>query len=819
MLLRYNMKKTIFTYTTITLIFCLLAVAAKSQTEADFIRAEADSLRVLGYSLRENDWALEESIEVYRRALDKYIQIGARDGQEAILWQIGVSYYYMSKYKEALEHFEQNLQILRDLGDRKNESFTLNYIGLVYKSISDYPKALDYYEKSLNIRRELGDLQGEAMTLSNIGVVYVRLHDFDRALEYYFKSLEIRRQLGDKLGLAQTLNNIGIAYDDLLEYSRAIQYYEQSLAISRELGNKRLEAQVLNNLGVTCYHCKDNLRAIEYYQQGLNIFREINDLKAVGLTFINIGQAYSNLKEFSTAKDYFDKAVESQRAMRDTTSLSNSYDAMGDWYDIQGMDSLAVEHYFKAIDILENIRDRLEVEAHKSSYASGTHDIYERTALALARMGRVEEAFDYVERSRARTFLDLLGGGNVQVGKARHQEFLKQKRTGTETGEYEPDNSDDSSRIKYSARGIILPKDQEEELFEPELTSMVSVSSLKLKEVQDLIDDRSVLIEYFLTGEKTLIWKITRNDFMLFESPVSGDSIEAMVTTFRAAIVSLGDTEFLANRLYLTLIAPFEKSLDSDYLTIVPHGILHYLPFAALEDERGRPLIKKYRINYLPSASVLKYLAPKRRNGGERLLAFGNPANGNPDFPPLPHSENEVRRIGEYFKNNEIYIGAEASESKFKRLAGDFDILHLACHSDLNSAYPMFSGLRLAPGDNEDGELDTHELFTMELGASLVTLSACQTGLGKLTSGDELVGLARAFFYAGTPSLVSSLWMVEDESTEFLMEHFYNYLNKYDKAESLRKAQLDTRKKFRNPRSWASFELIGDPCKLKAPSN
>lgn len=157
-----------------------------------------------------------------------------------------------------------------------------------------------------------------------------------------------------------------------------------------------------------------------------------------------------------------------------------------------------------------------------------------------------------------------------------------------------------------------------------------------------------------------------------------------------------------------------------------------------------------------------------------------------------------------------MLTGAEATEDRFRELAPNYDVLHLACHADLNSAYPLFSALLLAPGQQQDGELDVHEIFTLDLHAYLIVLSGCQTGLGCLTNGDELVGLARAFIYAGTPSILSSLWMVEDESTAYLMQQFYEHLKYTDKAEALRQAQIAAKKKYPDLRSWASFELIGD---------
>jgi len=243
---------------------------------------------------------------------------------------------------------------------------------------------------------------------------------------------------------------------------------------------------------------------------------------------------------------------------------------------------------------------------------------------------------------------------------------------------------------------------------------------------------------------------------------------------------------------------------------VVPHGILHYLPFAALQDHRDRNLLDAYRISYLPSASTLKYLERKRHGRGQSLLALGNPAGGGADYTPLPLAAAEAQQIGTMYTHSRVLTGEQATEEAFKNLAPEYDILHLACHADLNSAYPMYSGLLLAPGGEEDGELHVHEIFNLELNASLIVLSGCQTGLGRLTTGDDLVGLSRAFIYAGTPSVLSSLWMVEDQSTAYLMSRFYQHLRTEDKAEALRLAQQETRAKYPELHAWASFVLIGD---------
>ena len=201
----------------------------------------------------------------------------------------------------------------------------------------------------------------------------------------------------------------------------------------------------------------------------------------------------------------------------------------------------------------------------------------------------------------------------------------------------------------------------------------------------------------------------------------------------------------------------------------------------------------------------MKYLKGKHQQGKQKLLAFGNPRTDK----PLRHSVEEVATISRLFKGSEIYTEDLASEARFKDLAPEYDLIHLACHSELNSSYPMLSGLLLAPGSGEDGKLNAYELFAMHLNADLVVLSGCETGLGQMTNGDELVGLARAFIYAGASANVSSLWKVDDESTCYLMKRFYEYLTDHSEAESLRLAQLDSLKKYKEQRliQFSSEEL------------
>jgi CHAT domain-containing protein len=278
------------------------------------------------------------------------------------------------------------------------------------------------------------------------------------------------------------------------------------------------------------------------------------------------------------------------------------------------------------------------------------------------------------------------------------------------------------------------------------------------------------------------------------------------------------------------LVAPLTEYLPSassgqgttPHLAIVPHDVLHYLPFAALTDGQ-RYLMDDYVLTTLPSASVLPFI---QENTGRALadpLVLGNPVTGDFDatasfaterdgLGSLPFAEKEAEAVAALY-GVEPLLGQDAAEGAVRERGAGAGILHLAAHGHYNPVAPLSSLIALAPDDEYDGWLTVGEVYGLDLSsADLVVLSACQTNLGELSEGDELVGLTRAFIFAGTPSVVASLWSVEDEATALLMERFYTHLRDgMGKAEALRQAQLEVREEHPNPYYWAGFVLSGDP--------
>jgi len=248
-------------------------------------------------------------------------------------------------------------------------------------------------------------------------------------------------------------------------------------------------------------------------------------------------------------------------------------------------------------------------------------------------------------------------------------------------------------------------------------------------------------------------------------------------------------------------------------LFLVPHGVLHYLPFAALARTTGSRtlLVEDYVLQYLPSASMPAAGAGSQ-GADSQLLALA-PARSH-----LAFAAREVQGIQSLFpRRSRALVGSRATEGSFKRLAGDYDILHLATHGFFNKVNPLFSGVQLEPDTQEDGRLEVHEILGLRLRASLVTLSACETALGsgyysEVPAGDEFIGLTRAFLLAGSSSVLATLWEVNDRSTSEFMIGFYGKLRGAEGDLALATVQrrmLASHTRYRHPYYWAPFVLVG----------
>ena len=434
-------------------------------------------------------------------------------------------------------------------------------------------------------------------------------------------------------------------------------------------------------------------------------------------------------------------------------------------------------------------------------------------------MGETETAFETAERSRARNFIDLLGSQKLNLRNSVDQGlYERQIKLRAQIGEHETlvAQAEDKkasdlyktslSRLNDELRDLML----EIQTKNPGLASFVSVDPLRTEEVRKLLEPGVVLLSYYIVPDQILCWVVKKEGVKLFRTRLDRAALGNSILEFRQMIQNLEPTEARSKELFDKIMSAVMPEIEgAKYLGIVPHGFLHYLSFATLYD--GSQYVEdRFPLFYVPSSSVLKYTLGRRTdNKNLRVLAIGNPELNDPALD-LPFAEQEVETIKWNFGDVTILSKEKATESWVEKNIGQFGIIHIASHGEFDPVNPLFSAVKLAKDDKADGNMEAAEVFGLRINADLVLLSACQTGLGKITGGDDVIGLNRAFFYAGTHSIISSLWRVSDISTAVLVKQFYRQYANYNKAESLRKAILHVKNRYPHPGYWGAFILSGD---------
>lgn len=462
----------------------------------------------------------------------------------------------------------------------------------------------------------------------------------------------------------------------------------------------------------------------------------------------------------------------------------------------------AVSLLSKSIEVIEQQRQTIGGDSAKIGFVGDKQGVYADLVKLLIQQEQYREAFEYVERGKARALVDML---------AQRKNFGSTPSTAllTELDHLERQSLILASRnINEATTRKATIGNIKDQLLEasPELASLVSVSAIKTADIQRNLSKEEVALEYYGEGDDLYAFVLTNTSVKAIK--LDGSSLSNDVASLRQELQNYQSTDYKTSTkdMYNRIIKPVAHLLTGKKLTIIPHGPLHYLPFAALNDGKSY-MVDKFVMRFLPSASVMTFLN-KKTNPTQDLLAFGNPDLNDPELD-LPGAEEETKVINSGWKGSKVLLRKYASEANFKKFAPSFKYLHLASHGEFNPDEPLQSRMLLAPGDGEDGNLTVDELYTLRLNADMVTLSACETGLGAVDNGDDVIGLTRGFLYAGAKSIVASLWPVSDEATAYLMKRFYKNLKTMKRDRALRNALVVTKSKYPHPIFWSAFQMTG----------
>lgn len=811
-----------------------------------------------------------EAAAIYAIARTVAEQIGDKLGTAVALHSAAVAQTMQGDYGSALPGFKTSLAIKETLGDKAQIASTLNNIGNVYLLEGNYGLAMQYFPKSLALREELADKPAIAGSFNNIGNLYRFQGDYALALEYYQKSLALKEALGDKAAIAGTLANIGSIYSEQGDYDHAMKLYQRGLALQEGRGSKSEIAITLDNIGDTYKARGDYVEAMNYYRRSLNLREEIGSRYGIAEALNNIGFISAKQGDYQKSLELAERAtlVAREGGIRELLWQARTVAAQAQL--AFGKPEQARQALDEAISIIEAIRaDVAGGEQQQQSFFEDKLLPYHLMVDLLIKQNKLGEALAYSERAKARVLLDVLHSGRVNVTKAMSASERKQEQNlktalfslnALITRETSRPESDPTHLLDLNANLQRARADRE--AFQtvlyaahPELKAQRGeVQPLALEEMANLLPDtKSALLEYVVTKERTFLFTITKSaisrqpllNLRVYPLTITQADLARLAENFRRQLAA-HDLDFhqAAARLYDLLLRPARAELQGkNYVVIVPDQVLWQLPFQALQPAPDRYVLEDYAVSYSPSLSVLREMNQLRRKSGSppvgspNLLALGNP-NVRQEvverlkttrrlemLDPLPEAETEVKALGRLYgaSQSKIYVGREASESRLKADAANYQILHLAAHAVFNDASPMYSHILLAqtPGDSrEDGLLEAWEMMDLDLTAEMVVLSACETARGRVGAGEGLIGMTWALFVAGCPTTVVSQWKVDSASTTVLMLEFHCNLkraitNEHPgvlKAEALRQAELKLLRsnEFRHPLYWAGFVLIGD---------
>lgn len=787
-------------------------------TATDFVakRVQALTCNLLG----DVEWELGNSGKAgsyYQQALNLAEETADVDTIAKAMQGLGVYYWDLADMEKGLSYCQQAVEILSGHEDRwRTMNKALTSLGVIYGEMGQYEKSLDYTEQAVELSTRSGDQKTLPIALCNLAIQYFELADYDHAQESLEKALEIARQEKNLLQETLVLNNLAICHlrnpSSCDGVDLATVYLENALAMSREIGSRSLLALTLGNLGII-HQLAGKVKAAEKaLRESAKIYRQIGARACEARALHQLG---NHLQEYA-----------------------------GDLEE-------ACRAYQKAIDLVEKIRGGLRRETHRIGYADTAVEPYQMMVETLLRLGKVEEALAYVERAKSRALLEFLSR-QLQNGLPAEGDSGAFRQAMQLLGEIEEIRKSIEAIQRQEEKGMeiggergvgeaynelfnpLLDRLTEKEIdfnqacadlntLEPESASLAMVVPLSTEEIRELLDADTVFLQFFQCDKILYIFVVVHTgpvrvvtvDLSCEEAMEGVWCLLTVLEDTRTLDVRsheyIREVRQLLSHFHDLLINPLKPYIATyRRIIIAPHLFWHYTPFQALynREEKGY-LCDRYEIGYTPSASVLRLCLGKNRSQRASAAIF---VRNNGD---LPYVEREGELLaGAFYPAGDLYRGDKAHLGQLQKRKNGSDIIHFACHGQFNHEQPFLSGVDIPPGEGEERRTFLIDFFHQKFDCSLITLSACESGLSRFTTADELLGLSRGLFYAGAAAVLLSLWQVADESTCYLMENFYWHYVKNGRSKSsalqLAMQAVKAQPGYAHPYYWAPFVVMGD---------
>lgn len=780
------------------------------------------------------------------RAREAFHRLGDNRNEGRVLSNLGMLDAQMGDPRSAIVSLAQARLLYRVAGDPDGEQNALGQLGTAYDALGESQHAFAALDSALALSRDHGLRQEEASNLELIAGLHRQAGDPRRALELYEQANRIDGELG--LSVEQGTNRRGVAEiqaamgrPDLARENarRALLLHRTTGVRLAELRDLLLMADLAAAAGEPSESVEAHLRAAEHLSAAL-------DARVARIEIAIARAALAN------------RAADSRGVLRVLRRAGHDLTLGGygvEWQvaalrarayaRLALLDSAAAAGR-EAVAAVERVRGNFGSAFLRSSFAADKAEAYGDLVQILLRLDRTGEAFEVADGARSHALLEHLAAvegegmpASATVRTLAEGDAILRRIDGLvarlDTLEETPPADRDSvarARSHALATDLADARGSYEALLvrvaerDATGTALLGGRRTRMDEIQGALHPDEAVVEYLVTPSRLIVFVVTRREIASAVTEVARSDLARRVRLaldlLGGPVSSSGSPREVLTALHATLIGPVERTgllRGVRRVIVVPHSVLAYLPFAALQREgSGRYLMEDYSLLHLPSAAALSAL---RSEPSRSATAGRAEATAFAPFPrQLPGSLREVRAFRSIVSGAGAEEGSSATEPRLRRALSAGGMVHIASHGSMNPRNPMFSRIELATGKgapDDDGRLEVHELLGLRISAPLVFLSGCETGIGAagstpFASGEDYATLAQAFLYAGARNVTATLWRIQDEGAAVFAERFYANLGSLPPAEALAAAQRDLLRspRYASPYYWAGYQLSGD---------
>lgn len=712
-----------------------------------------------------------------------------------------------AQWDTAVQRLERAASLYQQLNLPSQQAGALGNLGVAYRIREDYTASLTYLQQAYTLMKQVKNTSGEWTALQQLALTHRALGNYEQARDLLEAQLELSEQNSNQSWIVSALANLGLVYMDLGEDTKARQTFERQIKLAEAIEDEVLAQRGRNNmalLNVDAASPRSQLDADIAEQERVRAEQlAAGDSIAAGYTSGTLGLLYrqegrrsSHRKALRALEEYLESTKATQDLRRQRVALHNMGVVL---YELKRYGAAEVR-LWEAIELGENLQKNLR-DTHRISIFDSHLNSYEVQQLTLVAQRRWQEALEVAERGRARAFADLL-----LTRSQTHSATLSALLT------VPPPTLQDLQALARSEQAVLVEYSIMTSS-NPDLLIWVIQPSGEISFRQVNLSQQQIPLEDLMQAMQEGIGQRSRGGFEVVpEAPV--DPSQALQQLHNILIDPIAD-----------LLPPTSKTP----VIVAPHADLFLVPFAALINKNGQHLIETHTIITTPSLQILDLIQQRQSQPLEAVQSESTNALiiGNPEIPnfsepqlqqqklaSLPNAREEAIQIGQILQAP-VLLGNAATETIVQQQLPQAHLAHFATHGLLDYGTPDLledevpGAIVLSKDGSHNGLLTSSEILNLQLQADLVVLSACDTGLGRL-SGDGVNGLARSFLLAGASNVIVSLWSVPDAPTAALMTEFYRqWQSGLDKAQALRQAMLTTLKTHPDPKDWAAFTLVG----------